>query len=150
MSKCVKKESRCYLENLTTFLNSRTIECVSRIPTYVLQITMMSGRKTMILDGTLEDLWSYERSQSSFFLVRDLSSENEFWDVLGMGQSSSFDVTSRRQGIRFCHLISTIAITCTVILAELVSLVTLQHKWKQQRKGIIKKCRQNGYSIAPA
>ena len=63
-----------------------------------------------------------------YFLVRDLSSENEFWDVLGMGQSSSFDVTSRRQGIRFCHLIGTIAVTCTVILAELVSLVTLQHK----------------------
>ena len=63
-----------------------------------------------------------------YSLVREVSSKNEFWDVLGMCQSSSFDITCRRQGIWFCHSISTITVICTVILAELISLVTLQQK----------------------
>ena len=84
-----------------------------------------------------------------YSLVREVSSKNEFWNVLELGQSSSFDLTCRRQGIRFCHLIGTITVICTVILAELISLVTLRQK-KQQRKGIIKKRLQNDYFIAPA
>ena len=63
-----------------------------------------------------------------YFIVRDLSNKNEFWDILGMGQLSSFDLTCCRQGIRFCHSIGTITAICTVILDELISLVTLQQK----------------------
>ena len=67
-------------------------------------------------------------SRLGYSLVREISSENEFWSVLELGQSSSFDLTCRRQGIWFCHSISTITVICTVILAELISLVTLQQK----------------------
>ena len=67
-------------------------------------------------------------SRFGYSLVRKVSSKNEFWSVLELGKSSSFDLTCRQQGIWFCHLIGTIAVTCTVILAELVSLVTLQQK----------------------
>ena len=63
-----------------------------------------------------------------YSLVREVSSKNEFWNVLELGKSSSFDLTCRRQGIRFCHLIGTITVICTVILTELISLVTLQQK----------------------
>ena len=67
-------------------------------------------------------------SRFGYSLVREVSSENEFWNVLELPKSSSFDLTCRRQGIRFCHSIGTITVICTVILAELISLVTLQQK----------------------
>ena len=65
-------------------------------------------------------------SRFGYSLIREVSSENEFWNILELAQSSSFDITCCRQGIRFCHLIGTIAVTCTVILDDLVLLVTLQ------------------------
>ena len=67
-------------------------------------------------------------SRFGYSLVREASSKNEFWNVLELAQLSSFDLTCRRQGIRFCHSIGTITVICTVILAELISLVTLQQK----------------------
>ena len=67
-------------------------------------------------------------SRFGYSLFREVSSENEFWNVLELDQLSSFDLTCRRQGIRFCHSIGTITVICTVILAELISLVTLQQK----------------------
>ena len=67
-------------------------------------------------------------SRFGYSLVREVSSENQFWNVLELGKSSSFDLTCRRQGIQFCHSIGTITVICMVILAELISLVTLQQK----------------------
>ena len=67
-------------------------------------------------------------SRFGYSLVREASSKNEFWNVLELDQSSSFDLTCCRQGIRFCHSIGTITAICTVILDELISLVTLQQK----------------------
>ena len=67
-------------------------------------------------------------SRTGYSLVREVSSENEFWNVLELAKSSSFDLTCRQQGIWFCHSIGTITVICTVILAELISLVTSQKK----------------------
>ena len=67
-------------------------------------------------------------SRFVYSLVREVSSKNEFWNVLELAKLSSFDLTCCRQGIRFCHLIGTITAICTVILDELISLVTLQQK----------------------
>ena len=67
-------------------------------------------------------------SRVGYSLVREVSSENEFFNVVELAQSSSFDLTCRRQGIRFCHSIGAITILYMVILAELISLVTLQQK----------------------
>ena len=67
-------------------------------------------------------------SRFRYSLVREVSSENEFSNVLELAKLSSFDLTCRQQGIRFCHSIGTITVICTVILTELISLVTLQQK----------------------
>ena len=67
-------------------------------------------------------------SRTEYSLVREVFSENEFWNILELVQLSSFDLTCRRQGIRFCHSIGAITILYMVILAELISLVTLQQK----------------------
>ena len=38
-------------------------------------------------------------SRVGYSLVREVSSKNEFWDILGMSQLSSFDLTCRRQNL---------------------------------------------------
>ena len=85
----------------------------------------------MVPDGTLFDLWSNKRFKIMIFLVRDLSSENEFVErfLTYRGTVSNTSTQNcRRQGIRFCHSIGAITIIYMVILAELISLVTLQQK----------------------